>query len=118
MGTITTIAKNTARSPERVGQHLLVSGKLTMPASYATGGDTLTAQTLGFNAFLSSGQIVASSGGYTFEAIVQPDAKSLKVKAYRQKDPANAGGADIPGPEVAAAVDLSAITPPFEFRGR
>jgi hypothetical protein len=33
-----------------------------------------------------------------------------KLKIYRQKDPAAAGGADIPLPEVANAVDLSGVT--------
>ena len=38
------------------------------------------------------------------------DKANAKVLAYRQKDPAAAGGADIPLPEVANAVDMSAVT--------
>lgn len=49
---------------------------------------------------------IPPAAGYVFEV----DYANSKIKAYRQKDPANAGGADIALPEVANAVDLSSVS--------
>ena len=56
---------------------------------------------------------IQPSGGYVFEWLPSTG----KVKAYRQKDPGAAGGADIPLPEVANAFDLSAVTARFRAEG-
>jgi hypothetical protein len=56
---------------------------------------------------------IQPSAGYVFEYLPATG----KVKAYRQKDPAAAGGADIPLPEVANAVDISAVTARFRAEG-
>lgn len=95
------------RRPQVNGTQLEWRGTVNMAASYATGGDTVSAKSLGMTRI--EGAIVGSAGGYTFEGIVA--APDLLIKAYRLKDPAAAGGADIPEPQVAAAVDLSAIAP-------
>jgi hypothetical protein len=49
-------------------------------------------------------------GGRVFELTSKNAPASSKVKAYQQKDPAAAGGADIALPEVANATDLSALS--------
>lgn len=116
MGTIATVSKMSARMPGRVGQHLVWEGKVTMPASYATGGDTITAKSLGMSQFMA-GQI-SPAAGVVFEFVIQTDPSTAKIKAYRQKDPAAAGGADIALPEVGNAVDLSALTPQVRITGR
>ena len=75
---------------------------------YATGGVAFTPATFDLSSI--SQLDVANAGGYVFEW----DKTNQKIKAYRQKDPAAPGGADIPMPEVANAVDLSTVT--FRFR--
>lgn len=69
--------------------------------SYPAGGEVLDAS--GNTRFE---RINCSAPGYVTEFIPS----SQKLKIYRQKDPANAGGADIALPEVAATTDLSAVT--------
>lgn len=70
--------------------------------TYATGGVAITAAQLGLTTIEHLD--VGTAGGILFEWIKS----SGLVKAYRQKDPAAAGGADIALPEVANAVDISA----------
>lgn len=79
---------------------------------YATSGVAITRGQLELGASIKDLRI-DNAGGYNFEVSALTDA-SATVKAYRQKDPANAGGADIPAPEVANSVDLSAVT--FRYR--
>ncbi len=55
------------------------------------------------------GGIVGNAEGYVFQVSPVAGSNDVKIEAYRQKDPAAAGGADIPLPEVTAAVDLSAV---------
>lgn len=80
--------------------------------TYATGGVTVTKAALDLPVRVTH-FYVGEAGGYVFEVSALADA-SATVKAYRQKDPAAAGGADIALPEVANAVDLSAVT--FRWR--
>lgn len=87
-------------------------GKLNVGV-YATGGVAVTASQFEFSASILHLD-VGSSAGYVFEF----DKTNLKILVYRQKDPAAAGGADIPLPEVANAVDLTAITPRFFALGK
>lgn len=69
--------------------------------AYVTGGVAVdVAGNTSFSRLLCGGV-----GGYGFEFI--PSTQKLKV--YRQKDPANAGGADIALPEVADTVNLAAV---------
>ncbi len=116
MSTITVATPASKRTPQRIGTRLEYNGTLTMTASYATGGDTLNAKLLGISKF--HGAIIASAGGIVFEFIPDTDPATAKVKAYRQKDPGAAGGADIALTEVAAAVDLSALKPYAIIHGR
>lgn len=116
MGTISTVSPQMGgRRPQRIGTLLQWFGTVTMTSSYATNGDTLTAAELGLDAI--EGAVVGNAGGYVFEAVRTPGSSDIKIKAYRQKDPGNAGGADIPLPEVGNAVDLSAIKPSIHVWG-
>lgn len=73
------------------------------------------------NSYLNGGELIDASGNTAFDFLdvkapgylVVADAATQTVKIYRQKDPANAGGADIAFTEVADGVDLSAV--PFTF---
>jgi hypothetical protein len=77
--------------------------------TYATNGVAVTKTTFDLPVSLDDLRI-DPTGGYVFEW----DKTNAKIKAYRQKDPAAAGGADIPLPEVGNGVDISSIT--FRFR--
>lgn len=79
--------------------------------SYATNGVAITARNVELNRI--DDLDVQPTGGYVFEYLPSTG----KIKAYRQKNPADAGGADIPLPEVANAVDLSAIASRFRAEG-
>lgn len=93
--------------------HKLRRGTITLGSSYTTNGVVITNSQ--FELYHSLTDLrVDSTGGYIF----QWDKTNAKVKAYRQKDPGNAGGADIPLPEVANGVDLSAISARFRAEGR
>lgn len=81
----------------------LYHGTATL-GTYATGG---VAFDISGNERLS--RCFVQGGGYVYEWV--PSSQLLKV--FRQKDPANAGGADIPLPEVANGVDLSGVTVGF-----
>jgi hypothetical protein len=83
------------------GNTKLAVKKVTFSSSYSTGGEALTAADFGMVALAVV--IPMPAGGYVFEY----DYANAKLKAYRQKDPGNAGGADIPLPEVSAAVNIS-----------
>lgn len=89
-----------------------VVGTLAFDASYPTGGESLTAANVGL---ASAYPIkVQPYGGYVFDY----DATNSKVRAYRQTDPADTGGADVALVEVADTTDLSALTAvPFEALG-
>jgi hypothetical protein len=76
---------------------------------YATNGVAVTPQQLELASEIRDLDI-GSAAGIIFEY----DKTNGKIKAYRQKDPAAAGGADIALPEVANGVDLS--TTVFRFR--
>lgn len=77
--------------------------QITGDSSYPTNGWALTPANLRLSTidFIS----VPAAGGIVFEY----DYTNQKLKAYRQKDPGNAGGADIALPEVGNGVSLSTI---------
>lgn len=93
-----------------IGNRRMTSGTGNL-GTYASGGIAVSAGQVGL------GQIdelqVMPAGGYVFEYVKSTG----KVKAYDQKDPAAAGGADIALPEV-GAIDISAITFRFQAIGR
>jgi hypothetical protein len=86
-----------------IGAQRLVTADVTVGA-YATNGVAFTPAQFGLNRidYLR----LDPAGGIIFET----DYTNKKVKAYRQKDPADAGGADIALPEVANAVSLSSAS--------
>lgn len=79
--------------------------------TYATDGVAVTPALFALNRI--DDLRVDSTGGFVFEFLPS----TAKVKAYRQKDPAAAGGADIALPEVANGVDLSAALSRFRCEG-
>lgn len=80
-------------------------GTVAFDSSYPTGGEAVDIASI--NERIE--WMHASGSGYVCEW----DAAAQKLKVRRQKDPANAGGADIPLPEVANTADLSALTVTF-----
>ena len=99
-----------ARAYTDGSQNFIRRGSLNLGV-YATNGVAITPSQFGFAAleFLS----LTQPGGYVFEW----DKANSKIKAYRNKDPAAGGGADIPLPEVANAVDITAVVARFEATG-
>lgn len=79
--------------------------------TYATGGVAVTPAKFGFETLTSLA--VQPAGGYVFEW----DEANAKIKAYRQKDPAATGGADIALPQVANSTDLSSVVAHFDASG-
>lgn len=90
------------------GDKLVRRGTGNLGTSYTTGGMAFTKANLDLPVKVSRLE-VDNAGGYVFETVSLTNSGGL-IKAYRQKDPGAAGGADIPLPEVANAVDLSAVT--------
>lgn len=92
------------------GTRYVYLGTYALDNSYATGGDTIVSGANSVVALPEASKLDTfrggSPGGYTTEFVKS----SGKLKVYRQKDPAAAGGADIPLPEVANAADLSAVS--------
>lgn len=83
-------------------------GTIAMDNSYPTGGEPIDVANNERFAFLNAvgGGTTATGAGYLY----QFDAPNQKLVAFRQKDPGNAGGADIALPEVGNTTDLSAQT--------
>lgn len=80
--------------------------------TYATNGIAIAASDLGLRS-LDHLDVGCSAG-----IIPEWDKTNGKIKAYRQKDPAAAGGADIALPEVTNAIDLSAVVFRFHALGK
>lgn len=91
------------------GNRACRNGTVTL-GTYASGGVAVTAAQLELSQLLDLD--VRAAGGY----VAEWDKTAGKVKLYQQKDPANAGGADIPGPEV-GSVDVSATVFKFKCEG-
>lgn len=97
----------TASFPDKIRRGTISLG------TYATNGVAVTGTNFELYAALSDLR-VDNAGGFVFEYVKTTG----KVKAYRQKDPAAAGGADIALPEVANGVDLSGTSSRFRAEGR
>lgn len=81
-------------------------GTVTFDNSYPTGGEAIDATgDIGYKRFCPAG----ASDGY----VPIWDKTNQKLKLFRQKDPAAAGGADIALPEVANTADMSAVSVDF-----
>lgn len=94
------------------GDRQIRTGTISL-GTYATNGVAVTKANFDLPVVLNHLE-VDPSAGYLFEF----DKTNSKVKAFRQKDPAAAGGADIALPEVANAVDLSAVLSRFRASGK
>lgn len=81
--------------------------------TYATNGVTVAASNFELPVRLDHLELNPAAG-----LVFEWDKTNGKVKAYRQKDPANAGGADIALTEVATAFDLSAAIFRFVATGK
>lgn len=96
------------------GRRIHAVGTLAFSGNYATGGDAIDIKAAGIN---SAGQGWRSSSDPTHVQIVgkaghlyEYDRANKKVLIRRNKNPADAGGADIPFPELAAAAYPAAVT--------
>lgn len=99
MGTVAVVSATapTGRRPQRIGQRLQWEGNITMSTSYATGGDTIKANSVAMQRIV--GGVVSAAGANSYQVIPQTNG-DVKIKAI-----VNATGA-----EVANATNLSAIT--------
>jgi hypothetical protein len=93
-----------------VGDRKQVYGTITPDSSWTAAGESLTKTELKLELELNELEI-EDKGGYIFTY----DTTNSLVKAYRQKDPAAAGGADIALPPVADSVDLSSSPGALRF---
>lgn len=108
MASTITLAGDWMQSVGNVRQ-TIGTGNLGNP--YASGGIAVSAAQVGLGVILDLD--VQPAGGYVFEYVKSTG----KVKAYDNKDPAAAGGADLALPEV-GAIDLSTILFNFVATGR
>lgn len=94
--------------PHTTGSRWETVSTVLLDNSYPTGGEALTKADLGFAATVDPtfNVIALPTAGY----IPEYDHTNSKLLMYDQKDPAAAGGADIPLPQVGNTVDLSAVT--------
>lgn len=110
-----TAASVTMDTPRSVGYSFsgpnkVRRGTLNLGDPYAASGIAFTPAN--FNLRRIDKLVVQPSAGYVFEWVKS----SGKVKAYLNKDPAAAGGADLALPEV-GAVSLVAVNARFEAVG-
>jgi hypothetical protein len=98
MAALTTVTPASKRYPQREGTELEWHGTLTGPASYTTGGDTLSPLLLGMTK-IDGGLVGGATSGRMFQLIPQADG-TAKLKAYA-----------VGGAEVANATNISADTP-------
>ena len=91
------------------GNKRIKTRTITFDDSYPTGGESLTAADLGLrtlDAVIPHGAFRKTADS-TDAIAVSYNHTTAKLVAYRQKDPAAAGGADIALPEVGNTTDLS-----------
>ena len=90
---------------EELGNSTLVAGSFVGPASYATGGETLTIADTAQHDITIERIVHASGGGGGY--VLEWDKATQKAKVMRADYPAASAG---PLVETAAAVNLSAVT--------
>lgn len=105
MGTVTTPTP-VGRNPQRIGTNDEYRGRIIMSSSYATGGDTVSAASLGMTK-IAMGFVAPTGSGVYFEVIPQTDQSTAKIKAFA------AGGS-----EVASTTDQHTLTPAAIIVGR
>jgi hypothetical protein len=80
MAAIVTVTPDPSkRYPQRIGTRLEWEGTITGPASYTTGGDTLSPKLLGMTAII--GGVFSPKAGVIVELIPQTDG-TAKLKMY------------------------------------
>jgi hypothetical protein len=79
---------------------------LVFSGNYAAGGDTLDFATIQEGVIQPMWVDIRGKAGYSYEY----DFANKKIIVRQQKDPAAAGGADIPLPELAAAAYPAGVT--------
>lgn len=96
-----------------VGNRREVIGLFNFDSSYPTGGESLTAASIGLGVldFISFDQ---GQGGYVFDY----DYANSKILVYQQTDPAAVGGANIPLVEVTNTTSLATLVAKFRAIGR
>lgn len=103
---LTISIKNKNGFADVAGDFWVAVADVTFDSSYPTGGESLVASDFKLPTQASIIYLNATSvGGYVFSY----DFTNKKLLAYRQKDPAAAGGADIALPEVADTTSLSTV---------
>lgn len=106
MGTVATVTPIAGKkSPQRVGQVLKFEGTIAMSSSYATGGDTLSAKTLGMTAIEEG--VIGSFDANLLRIIPQTNGDA-KIKAVVSNT----------GAEVANATNLSTVIAAAVINGR
>lgn len=105
MSTIATLTPGSKRSPQRIGTRLEWEGFITMTTSYATGGDTLTAKSLGMDRI--DGGIIALELNHYYKVVPQTDGSAKLL-----------GKVVTTAAEIANATNLSAEAPYAIIRGR
>lgn len=90
------------------GDGLNLNTRKVSLGTYATGGVAVTAATFGLTTLYAVIPLGPARKTDATDAVLYSyDSTNSKLVAYRQKDPAAAGGADIALPEVGNGVDLS-----------
>jgi hypothetical protein len=113
MATITTVSPVCAIGPDK----LMAIYSIALDSSYPTGGEDLgTTLATDFDyvhAVVVSGNDTLADNGYhfgaTFDDATAVAAGTVKLTCHWQKNPADAGGADIAFPEFTNTGDLSAV---------
>lgn len=90
----------------------------TFDSSYADNGEALVATDVGLRKILHVSDGVARKSDGSDAVLTSYDYTNEKLLAFRQKDPAAAGGADIALPEVGNTADLSAYSVRLRILGR
>lgn len=91
---------------------------VTFDSSYPTGGESLTPADVGLRVITEARAHGAFRKSDASDAVlVSYDYTNKKLLAYRQKDPAATGGADIALPQVGNTIDLSAYSGRITFIG-
>ena len=85
--------------------------KVTFDSSYPTGGEAITASDFGLTRLIACVPLgPAIKSDVTDAVAVAWNPATGKLATYRQKDPADAGGADIALPEVADTTNLASYS--------
>lgn len=104
--------KTKGRGNDVWGSHRVSIFTITLDSSYPAGGEAWDPKQSGHQGEVAHvalfPRIDAATGATTAAGrVFYYDHTAKKIVGYQQKDPADAGGADIPLPEIADTTDLS-----------